>query len=241
MKVAGSRRDVWVLRAARAAAVFMLLTASCILLGSCCLLLVSCAPQIRPAGPDFSALSLDDALAQYRKISSITTIMGIEYEKNESVMSGDGSLVVSPDKLALRIYYLGFLQGEVYEENGEIKSKPKIDKTKSELLVQGLKSSIFWWNITDYEKTETDDTYELRNRSRKIVIDRKSLLPVEQTLTLDNGDRLLITYGRPVPRLGADGRQTDGNSPLGWYPSRLKIQLRNYTVRIEVKSYTAAK
>jgi hypothetical protein len=241
MKVAGSRRDVWVLRAAPAAAAFMLRTASCILLGSCCLLLVSCAPQIRPAGPDFSALSLDDALTQYRKILSITTIMGIEYEKNEAVMSGDGSLFVSPDKLLLRIYYLGFLQGEVLQENGEIKSKPKIDKIKSELLVQGLKSSIFWWNISAYERTETDDTYELRNQSRKIIIDKRSLLPVEQTLTLDNGDQLLITYGRPVPRLEEDGRQTDGNSPLGWYPSRLKIQLRNYTVRIEVKSYTAAK
>jgi hypothetical protein len=237
MKVAGSRRDVWVLSSGSTKKMFSF----CMLLVFCSLLLVSCGPQVRPEGPDFGSMSLDDALARYKKISSITTVLGIEYEKNEAVMRGDGSLVVSPDKLALRIYYLGFLQGEVYEEKGEIKSKPKIDKIKSELLVQGLKSSIFWWNISDYERTETDDTYELRNPFRKVVIDKRSLLPVEQTLTLDNGDQLLISYGRPVPRLAEDGRQIDGNSPLGWYPSRLKIQLRNYIVRIEVKSYTAAK
>jgi hypothetical protein len=213
----------------------------CLLLTACSLLLVSCTPQVRHAGPDFNNLSLDDALSQYKKISTLNAVIGIEYEKNDAVMRADGSLSMSPDKLALRIYYLGFLQGEVYEENGEIKSKPKLSKNKTDILVNGLKNSIFWWNIRDYARTENEDTYELKNAVRKITIDRRTLLPVEQTITLDNGDQLIVSYGLPTPVLAADGTPAENNSPLGWYPSRLKIQLGNNVVRIVVKSYSLTK
>jgi hypothetical protein len=209
----------------------------CLLLTACCLFLAACAPQTRPDGPHFENISLDEALGQYKKISSINAILGIEYEKNDAVMTGDGSISVSPDSLALRIYYLGFLQGEIYQENGVIRSNPKIDRNKSDLLVNGLKSSLFWWNIQDFARTETDDAYELRNTFQKIIVDKITLLPVEQTIALENGETLNITYGRPEQRLTEDGKVIDGNSPLGWYPSRLKIQLRNFVVRITVKSY----
>jgi len=108
------------------------------------LLLASCAAPKLVERPSHRGIALDEALAQYRSISSINTVLGLEYEKNDTIMSGDASLSASPDKLSLRIYYLGFLQGEVYEENGTIKSKPKLDKNKSALLVEGLKSSLFW-------------------------------------------------------------------------------------------------
>jgi hypothetical protein len=201
------------------------------------LFLVSCAPQTRPDGPNFGSMSLDDALEQYKKISSIQSVLGIEYEKNDATMTGDGALFVSPDKLTLRIYYLGLLQGEVYEENGVVKTNPKLDRQKSAILVNGLKSSLFWWNIDDYEKTETDDYYELRNSNRKVVINKNTFLPTEQTLKLDNGDVLTITYAKPERRMTEDGRISDAGSPLGWYPSRLKIELGRYIVRINVKSY----
>jgi hypothetical protein len=202
----------------------------------CALLLISCT-QIRPAGPNFSGMTLEDAIEKYKKISSIQSAIGIEYDKDDSTMSGDGALTVSPDSLSLRIYYMGFLQGEIYQEKGVVRSNPKIDRYKSSLLVNGLKSSIFWWNIADYTKTESGDSYELRNRYRKVVIDKNSLLPTEQTLVLDNGDVLTITYGEPERRLTEDGKPIDAGSPLGWYPSSLKIELGPYVVRISVKSY----
>jgi len=204
----------------------------------CCILLVSCAAP-RPAEmPSHKGVTLDEALAQYRKISTVNTVVALEYEKNGTIMSGDASLAVSPDKLALRIYYLGFLQGEVYEENGNIRSKPKIDKNKSLILVDGLKNSLFWWNITDYEVLDRNDSYELRNGQRKVLVNKESLLPVEQTIQLEDGDIISINYGTPARIAPEDAKDIAGDSPLSWYPSAVKIQLRNYIVRINVKSYS---
>lgn len=205
---------------------------------SCLLLLISCAAPKLAEKPSHRGTSLNDALSQYRKISSISTVVGLDYEKNDVIMSGDASMSVSPDKLSLRIYYLGFLQGEVYEENGKIKSKPKLDKNKSLILVEGLKSSLFWWNITDYTVTETADAYELRNGYRRVVVNKESLLPVEQTIELENGDTIAISYDTPSRIISEDGKETLDNSPLSWYQSRVRIQLKNYIVRINVKSYS---
>jgi len=191
--------------------------------------------------PSHKGITLNDALSQYRKISAVNTVVGLEYEKNGTIMSGDASLSVSPDKLALRIYYLGFLQGEVYEENGNIRSKPKIDKTKSTILVEGLKNSLFWWNITDYEVLDRKDSYELRNGYRKVVVNKDTLLPIEQTIELENGDVLAISYDSPTRIINEDDKAAPDDSPLSWYPSIVNIQLRNYIVRINVKSYSITK
>lgn len=204
-------------------------------------IMCSCAGPKIVEKPSHKGIALDEALTQYRRISSIDTVLGIEYEKNDTVMSGDASLSVSPDKLSLRIYYLGFLQGEVYEENGSVRSKPKLDKNKSALLVEGLKSSLFWWNIKDYSESETSDCYELRNADRKVVIDKETLLPVEQVIELENGDRLTISYDVPSRVLSGDGKASSDNSPAGWYQSKIRMQLKNYVVRVNVKSYTVTR
>ena len=208
---------------------------------SCLFVLASCAAPRHAETLSFKGLTLDAALAQYRTISSINSVLGIEYEKNDTIMSGDASLSASPDKLSLRIYYLGFLQGEVYEENGIIKSKPKLDKNKSALLVEGLKSGLFWWNITDYDTFETVTSYELRNANRKVIIDKQSLLPIEQTIYFENGDKLIIAYEMPSRIAPEDGKEISDNSPLSWYQSRIKMQLKNYVVRVNFKSYSVTR
>jgi hypothetical protein len=204
-------------------------------------MLASCATPKTAGMPSHKGLALDDALAQFRQISSISTVAGLEYEKNDTIMSGDASLSASPDKLSLRIYYLGFLQGEVYEEKGTIRSKPKLDKNKSLLLVEGLKSSLFWWNISDYETFETAASYELRNTNRRVIISKESLLPVEQTIAMTNGDVLTISYAAPMRITPDEGNEIAGDSPLNWYQSFIKIQLKNYIVRVNMKSYSVTR
>jgi len=74
-----------------------------------------------------------------------------------------------------------------------------------------------------------------------VIIDKESLLPVEQTIYLENGDRLMISYTAPSRVAPEDGKDILDNSPLSWYQSRIKMQLKNYVVRVNVKSYSVTR
>ncbi|MCL4537487.1 MAG: hypothetical protein M1610_07845 [Nitrospirae bacterium] len=225
---------------------FLLLTAYCLLLT------VSCAPK-HVEMPSYEGVGLNEALSELKNIQSIEAVLSVEYEKNDSTMSGDASLNVSEDKLNLRLYYLGFLAGEVAEDNGIVKSKPRLDKNKSTVLVDGLKNSFFWWNIKDYTLQEKEDVYVLKNSYRKIFISKKTLLPVQQTIELNDGEALNIFYDVPAKNNTEDQEkdspelkstdselQTQNSKPV-WYQSRLRIEFKNYIVKIKIKSYSVVR
>jgi hypothetical protein len=218
--------------------------------------IVSCAPK-HVELPSYEGIPVENAISELKNIQSIEAVLSIEYEKNDSTMSADASLNVSEDKLNLRLYYLGFLAGEVSEDNGIIKSKPKLDKNKSTILIDGLKNSFFWWNIKDYTLQEKEDIYVLKNSYRKILVSKKTLLPVQQTIELNDGEELNIFYDAPAktevgnqhPAVSEDTSEktmidpqhstliTPYSSLPLWYNSRLKIEFKNYIVKIKVKSY----
>lgn len=222
----------------------------------CLLFSASCAPK-HVELPSYEGIPAEDILSWLKNIKSIEAVLSIEYEKDDSTMSGDASLDVSEDKLNLRLYYLGFLAGEVNEDNGIIRSNPKLDKNKSTILVDGLKNSFLWWYIKNYSLREREDVYELKNPYRKILINKKTLLPVQQTIELNDGTELKIFYDEPAKidsnefivtsNEKSDSKQSPFfNSSLVnqypslplWYNSRLRIEFKNYVVKIKVKSYS---
>jgi len=205
----------------------------------CLLSLASCAPKlVAPPVISYENIPLDRALSELGAVRSVEAVMAIEYQKKDSTMSGDAFVNLSDDKLTLRLYYMGFLYGEVSEENGIVKSKPKLDKNKSAILVDGLKNSFLWWTLKDYTLTEKEDTYVLTNSYREVVVDRKTLLPLRQTLNLDSGDVLTILYDEPA--ITEEAAKVGQSSLLQRYQSKLTITLKNYTVRIKIKSYSAS-
>ncbi|HKN19605.1 MAG TPA: hypothetical protein VJW95_07395 [Dissulfurispiraceae bacterium] len=211
--------------------------ALCLLPFVCCLLFFSCAPKYAEK-PSREGLSLSDVLAKMNTIQSIEAVLSIDYEKNDSTMSGDAFLNLSPAALDLRIYYLGFLAGEVKEDNGVIKSKPKLDKFKSVFLVDGLRNSFLWWTISDYTIQDREDSYVLRNFNRQLIISKKNLLPLEQTIQLDNGEEMTISYDEPAyNKPAAEKNRLDPE--IAWYQSHLSIRYKNHQVKVRVKSYTA--
>jgi hypothetical protein len=222
---------------------------------SCILTLLSCAPK-HLALPSYEGVPIESALSELRKITSIETVLSVEYAKSDGMMSGDASLRLSEDDLDLRLYYLGFLAGEIREHNGIIQSKPNLEGNKKALLVEGLKNSFLWWNIKDYRVEEREDLFVLRNSYREIVISKKTLLPVRQTVELENGDTLTITYDSPAKAEGEktgnqeDEKKTEADTPSTtqsrtftlselWYPSQITIEMRRYLVKVKVKSYSA--
>ncbi len=201
------------------------------------LVLASCAPKYAEK-PSREGTSLSDLLAKMNTVQSIEAVLSIDYEKNDSTMSGDAFLNLSPAAMDLRIYYLGFLAGEVKEDNGVIKSKPKLDKYKSIVLVDGLRNSFLWWTISDYTIQEIDDSYVLRNFNRTLTISKKTLLPLEQTIELDNGEEMTISYDGPA----CNKPETEKNvldPEIAWYQSHLSIRYKNHLVKVRVKSYIA--
>jgi hypothetical protein len=187
------------------------------------LFIFSCAaPEIEM--PNFEGIDVRDVLRVKNDISAIETEFSITFEKNDTEVKGDGVLNISRDgNLDLRVYSLGFLAFELTSEDGKIKSDPVLDRTKNAILVYGLRDCLFWWDIKDYEVDEKEGVYLLKNLSRKVWINGKTMLPIKQTVLLEDNKELKFYYEKPE-RLGNI-----------WYPSKIKIELLHYSVTLKIK------
>lgn len=207
------------------------------LLALTCAAVVSCGLK-RVELPSFEGISLAAALSELNRTTSIEAVLSVEYEKRDGLMNGDAFLRLSDTTLALRLYYLGFLAGEVMEEEGVIRSTPKLDRDRTVLLVDGLRNCFLWWKISDFEVEERGEHYLLRNASRSVLVDRKTLLPLEQIIGDEAGVVLRITYDMPA-RVDADTAGPSGAPvPSDWYQSRITIRHGDHVVTVAVKSYT---
>jgi len=185
--------------------------------------LFSCAPK-RVEIPTYEGIDVREVLSTKNKISTIDTTFSIIFEKDDSEMRGEGVLNISRNgDLNLRIYSFGFLALEVTSEKGVIKSSPRIDRSKTKILTQGLRDCLFWWDIQDYEVDEKDDVYLLKNSLREVWFDKKTILPIKQRVALENGRELYISYG-DMEKMGDV-----------WYPSKITIELSQYSVKLKIR------
>ena len=107
---------------------------------------------------------LDKVIAERNGISHIDTTFSVIFEKADSEIRGDGVLnIFSNGDLELRVYSLGLLAMELTSRNGVVKSNPGLDSAKKTILTQGLRDSLFWWDIKDFTVEDEDGRYLLRN------------------------------------------------------------------------------
>ncbi|MGB9716244.1 MAG: hypothetical protein ACPL1G_07555 [Thermodesulfovibrionales bacterium] len=185
--------------------------------------LISCATQ-KVDIPVFEGVDIKEVFNAKKEVSVIDTTFSITFEKDEGELRGDGILRISKaGDLNLRVYSLGFLALEVSSLNGVIKSNPRIDKNKGKILIDGLRHCFFWWDIEDYTVDELEDVFILKNLSREVWLDRRTILPVKQVISLEDGRELIINYG--------------DNKKFGdvWYPSIISINLLRYSVKLKVE------
>ena len=186
-------------------------------------LLTSCSAK-RVELPNYEGSDVKKTIAERSNIKSVAATFYVEFEKDDSIITGDAALELTDETLDLRIYSLGFLVAELTEANGMIKSNPELSRSKRIILVDGLRNSILWWTIKDYNIEEQNGIYQLRNSWQSIAIDKKTMLPTHQTIELDNGRELRIFYEAPV---------SNGNF---WYPSKIRLELSRYTVKLQIKT-----
>jgi hypothetical protein len=173
----------------------------------------------------FEERGLEEVIAERNGISRIDTTFSVIFEKVDSEIRGDGALnIFNNGDLELRVYSLGFLAMELTSRNGVVRSKPGLDSTKKTILTQGLRDSLFWWDIKDFTLEDENDCYLLRNTEREITIDKKSSLPRKQQIYFPNGKVLTVYYDNPAREKGI------------LYQSKMKIELAKYSVTLTVRN-----
>ncbi len=191
---------------------------------SIALFLSACVPRAVEL-PLPEAKPLEKVIAERSGISQIDTTFSVIFEKVDSEIRGDGVLqIFSNGDLKLKVYSLGFLGMELSSRNGVVKSNPRLDSTKKTILTQGLRDSIFWWDIKEFTVKDEDGHYLLSNAGREITIDKKSGLPEKQLIFFSNGKVLTVYYDNPASE----------NNML--YQSKMKLELSKYSVTLLVRT-----
>lgn len=199
--------------------------------------LSSCTPR-KVEIPTFIDKDLSELLNILSNVEAVEAVISMQYERGDNLMRGDAALSISENHVDLRVYYLGFLAGYLKEDRGVITASQNIDRLKKAMLIDGLKQSFLWWKIEDYTIIANNDIYILKNFNRKIMIDKRTLLPIEQTIELYNGDVLKITYSSPV-KIEQEFSDNTKDSSLGsWYQSNMMIELNNHLLKIKITSYS---
>lgn len=201
----------------------MLKIVSTLFLLSTILFSYSCAAK-RVEMPVYEGIDVREALSLKSNISAIDTTFSIVFEKDDSEIRGDGVVAISRNgDLTMRIYSFGFLAFELTSENGNIKSTPVIDRNKRIILTYGLRDCLFWWDMRDFEIEEKETHYLLKNITRQVWIDRKTMFPIKQSISLEDGRELNILYENP---------EKAGDI---WYPSKIRIELYKYAVTLKIR------
>lgn len=177
-------------------------------------------------------ITLDEMIKRLNNINNMEALLSVEYESKDSSMSGDALLEISRDSLNIRIYYLGFLVGEISEKDGIINSNPKINKNKGTILIDGLRNSLFWWEMGEFTTENRDDSYELKNTYKRVFVDKKTLLPIKQIIELSDGERLEVFYEMPKK---VEESERDSFFDI-WYNSKITFKLKNHTAIIKIKN-----
>jgi hypothetical protein len=193
------------------------------------ILSAACAPK-KVEVPLPEGRGLDAVLAERQSIERITTALSVVFEKKDADMYGDAVLdIARSGDLHLKVYTLGILGMDLSSRDGVVKSTPRLDRTKTMILTQGLRDSLFWWDLRDYAVREDGDYLVLQNAARSVWLDRKSLLPGKQLIDFGEGRQLTVLYDAPVKQDGV------------WYLSKMRIELQRYAVMLTVKDISFLK
>jgi len=188
------------------------------------LFFAACAPARIAVPPSFEGKDLGEFLAERGTVSGIETRFGILFERNEAETRGDAALAVSKNgDMNLRVYSLGFLAMELISANGVTKSSPHLEGNRKAILTRGLRDCLFWWDVPGGSMSDEGDSYLLSAGGRRVWIDKRTFLPIQQRIRIEEDRELIITYGAPAEQEGF------------WYPSKIRIELMGYSVTLSIR------
>lgn len=191
------------------------------------ILIFACAEKKHVMVKDLYVEDLQDFINKMKVYSSVEGILNLQYE-GKSTLQGDALLRISERELLLRVYYMGFPAGEVYEENGEVSSNLLIEKDRLKQLAIGIRKGFIWWD-GDFLIEENSNDYILKDKKadRIVILDKLGFMPLRQTLNVE-GQILLINYNDYVKVQTEDG--TVLNMPMN-----IVVYYKNRTLKIKIE------
>jgi hypothetical protein len=188
-------------------------------------LVISCATK-KLEIPTYEGIDPKVILEEKEHIKVLESTFSVEFEKEGSIMKGEGVLRLTPDSLDLQVYSLGFLVAEVSSNSMATRCNPPIDRNKLSLLVDGLRNSFFWWSVKNPDIRDDHGTYRVSNSWKKVFIDKRTMMPLRQTIELDEGRQLDVIYEDPTFLDGV------------WFPSKMRIALSHQSVNLRIETLT---
>lgn len=168
--------------------------------------------------------SLDDRLRDLKDINSIKSTFSIEFDRGDGVtIRGDGILNLTEDTLDLQVYSMGFLVAEVKADQSGVKSNPVISKNRLTMIVDGLRNSFFWWDFKESSMRDEGEDLILANSWKRLIIDKKTMLPLRMTIDTEDGRQLEVFYLEPSLINGFV------------FPSGIRIEFLKYAVNLRIK------
>ncbi|QWR76247.1 hypothetical protein [Candidatus Magnetomonas plexicatena] len=184
--------------------------------------LFSCA-QYTPVTEHYEKITFDEFISRLKAIREIKGTADISMQAKDVYMSGMASMKLSPNEYEVKLFALGIPVGEFRERNGVFYSRPKLKPEEEQLISLCIKNGIFWW-MNNVNNVTTDSKYlKIKQPRQQMVLDRESLMPIEQFIFLSQGSTLHIAYG--------DVKWLSGI----WYPNRITATLGSYKFTINTE------
>ncbi|GAB5046699.1 hypothetical protein [Thermodesulfovibrio sp. TK110] len=178
---------------------------------------------------EFYAENIQDFIKKMQIYQGIESSLTIDYESKGDLLSADALVKINKNETLLRIYYMGFPAGDVYEKNGEVSSNLLIEKDKVKQILTGVRKGFMWW-VGDFEIKEKDNNFILKekNTDREVVLNKNGFMPVSQSFTFEN-QQILITYDNFKQFQSED-------KTLLMMPFRIIVYYKNRTLKINIEN-----
>ena len=192
------------------------------------LFFIACAPKFAPPPAPIieEELSLEEIINRASgDVDVLKAITDITVEKNNKpydVVSAS-LLVKRPGWVHMRIYKFGMLVRDFVLKDGELYVLSGKSNKNIKQLGKEFYSSIFWWdNMRDGVMLVKDDNYIITSANRQIHLDKSTLVPLRQLISLESG-QIKITYGEALQ-----------NENGFRYPSTMQILIGPFTFSVKI-------
>lgn len=191
-------------------------------------LIYGCAEKKVEVIKEFYAEDVQDFIRKMQNYQGIEGSLVIDYESKGKQLNGDAFLKINKDETLLRVYYMGFPVGEVYQKDEEVSSNLLIENDRAKQILTGIRKGFMWW-IGEFEIKEEGEKFILKEKSdeRTVFLDKNGFMPLSQSFVFEN-QKILIIYD-DFKKIQADDR----TSLL--MPSKIVVYYKDRTLKISIE------